>query len=1218
MTKFKSLSEFISFNPNFRNAINLYLNLNNKEKILSYIPTKSSVDVLKRYLKAIKNNNLHTSMLIGPYGKGKSHLLLILLAILSMDRKNDEEIAIYNMLLGKIEKVDSEASEIMEEIWEQKNGRFLPVIINCQGDVKQAFLLAMNQALNNYGLSDLVPNTYFEHAILAVENWKTSYSETYEQYCMILKKKKITPNQMTVELSQYNEEYLNVFKEMYPELTSGSTFNPLAESGVEKLYSSIADKLREEYGYRGIYIVFDEFSKFIEGQDKMSAGLNMQLIQSVCEMAGDAKDPQIYITLVAHKPIKEYGNKLKKETIDLFTGIEGRLDDEIYFKSSAKNNYELIQNAIIKKDSDLDRIPQTEKDKYFSKEVVGENFAIPGYSSEFTNEDFERIVVRGCYPLTPISAYLLLNISEKVAQNERTLFTFISKEEQMSMIDYVKRSVATGNVASNNWIIKPDLIYDYFANLFKNDSDEIKGIYLKSVTALEIAGKKYKHNEAPIVILKTLATLMITNKRQELPWDDFTLRMAVNMNYSDLIKDKYKDAISNLSELGLIDVDGDGFYKFKTLEGTELEDEINKRWKLSINDVAISPLLQSIFDTKYVFPKRYNYEFGMTRYFRFDFKEVNDFLNINNDESFFADGLYCDGKVICIYKYDEHSYSGEIKRKVEELKSHKLIVVYTEKTFDLKDTVYKLQVLRDIKNDFKFMEKNNKLVAEIDTQEEMLEMKILSLLDKMFGRFGEFEITYFLGDKLIADSSKTISDAVDTLCYRIFDKTPVINNEFVNKQNVTTGATQAARRKIMTKLLSNESVEEYLSGTSQDATIYRALFVRNGVQRKEAEPRIREVLDIITGFFDKCAGEKHVLSELFEVITKEPYGLRLGVLPIYLSYVIGKRESDIVIYYGDKEIPLNVETLFNMCDYPQQYAVFISVKDAERENYLNELCDLFRVNIKNESAESRITIILDAMQKWYRALPQITKNIKRNPDYFEEAYYTKAITRIGNILQRFEVNPYEVIFSQIPEAFDAENNYSLCIARFTRFKEKLNRYFEWISDKAVVETKKVFGNLEDSLYHGLVEWYEVQSDKAKGIIDEQSIATLMNAISNMVKNGNVAQSGDLSIVEKIVKAVTGVYIDYWNANSLNQYIDQLIILKRRIEEIQDLDNHEEKKLVYVSRSGQSFFYEDSKNENTKMFRDILSGTIEDYEGLGKNELVAVLLDEVERILGNNE
>ena len=280
-------------------------------------------------------------MLIGPYGKGKSHLLLILLAILSMDRTDESETEIFNTLLSKIEKVDEETSHMMEEIWNQKNGRFLPVIINCQGDVKQAFLLAMNQTLNNYGLSNLVPDTYFEHANLAIENWKNNYPETYDEYCTILKKKKITPNQMMVELSQYNEDYLNIFKELFPELTSGSNFNPLAESEVTKLYTCIADKLREEYGYRGIYIVFDEFSKFIEGQDEMAAGINMQLIQSICEMAGDAKDPEIYITLVAHKPIKEYGNKLKKETIDSFTGIEGRLDDEVYFKSSAKNNYDL-------------------------------------------------------------------------------------------------------------------------------------------------------------------------------------------------------------------------------------------------------------------------------------------------------------------------------------------------------------------------------------------------------------------------------------------------------------------------------------------------------------------------------------------------------------------------------------------------------------------------------------------------------------------------------------------------------------------------------------------------------------------------------------------------------------------------------------------------------------------------------------------------------------
>ena len=37
----KSLNEIIKFNNSFKTAINLYLSLNKKEKVLNYIPTKS-------------------------------------------------------------------------------------------------------------------------------------------------------------------------------------------------------------------------------------------------------------------------------------------------------------------------------------------------------------------------------------------------------------------------------------------------------------------------------------------------------------------------------------------------------------------------------------------------------------------------------------------------------------------------------------------------------------------------------------------------------------------------------------------------------------------------------------------------------------------------------------------------------------------------------------------------------------------------------------------------------------------------------------------------------------------------------------------------------------------------------------------------------------------------------------------------------------------------
>ena len=43
MDKFTKLSDYISFNMNFKTSINLYLNLNKADKIKSYIPTKSSL-----------------------------------------------------------------------------------------------------------------------------------------------------------------------------------------------------------------------------------------------------------------------------------------------------------------------------------------------------------------------------------------------------------------------------------------------------------------------------------------------------------------------------------------------------------------------------------------------------------------------------------------------------------------------------------------------------------------------------------------------------------------------------------------------------------------------------------------------------------------------------------------------------------------------------------------------------------------------------------------------------------------------------------------------------------------------------------------------------------------------------------------------------------------------------------------------------------------------
>lgn len=252
----------------------------------------------------IKNKD-HSTILIGSYGKGKSHLLLILLAIVSMQRTKENN-EIVKSLLKKIRMVDEETFEIVSSVWNKK-GRFLPVIISGSiDDVSRSFMIALNDALKRENLMNLMPDTFFSIAEDTICRWKKEYPEVYINYEKALKKNGVSINDIKNGLKVCDPKALEVFKSVYPSLMGGEQFNPLTGSEVLPMYQSVADKLREQYGYSGIYLVFDEFSKFIEGQEKHSIGGNMKFLQDMCELANESKDTQIYMTMVAHKSIKEY------------------------------------------------------------------------------------------------------------------------------------------------------------------------------------------------------------------------------------------------------------------------------------------------------------------------------------------------------------------------------------------------------------------------------------------------------------------------------------------------------------------------------------------------------------------------------------------------------------------------------------------------------------------------------------------------------------------------------------------------------------------------------------------------------------------------------------------------------------------------------------------------------------------------------------------------
>ena len=108
---------------------------------------------LGNYAEAVLNNKEQATLLIGPYGKGKSHLLLVLLAVLSLER-NAQNDKIIKKILKKIQSTDeigTQVSKELEELW--KRNKYLPLPLSGSLPVRQ---------------NSVVPQTVKTHPFLAL------------------------------------------------------------------------------------------------------------------------------------------------------------------------------------------------------------------------------------------------------------------------------------------------------------------------------------------------------------------------------------------------------------------------------------------------------------------------------------------------------------------------------------------------------------------------------------------------------------------------------------------------------------------------------------------------------------------------------------------------------------------------------------------------------------------------------------------------------------------------------------------------------------------------------------------------------------------------------------------------------------------------------------------------------------------------------------------
>ena len=110
------MSEMISVASGFQYSVNIGYDINHDDKLQNFIPTKSSLELLQDILESTSNSSTDRArVLVGAYGKGKSHIVLTILSIL-MGKD-------WNLFTKLKEKIDdkSELDRLIKNYYERVN-----------------------------------------------------------------------------------------------------------------------------------------------------------------------------------------------------------------------------------------------------------------------------------------------------------------------------------------------------------------------------------------------------------------------------------------------------------------------------------------------------------------------------------------------------------------------------------------------------------------------------------------------------------------------------------------------------------------------------------------------------------------------------------------------------------------------------------------------------------------------------------------------------------------------------------------------------------------------------------------------------------------------------------------------------------------------------------------------------------------------------------------
>lgn len=1067
----------------FRTSINIKYDIGNEEFLKNYLPTPSHAESIIGISEGFMGKSASSAhILVGPYGSGKSLLATILASVIS---KQVSTKAIDTLVDG----FNNVHQDVYESLLKLKNveRKYIPVILNgSYEDFTEALLRKIEQELLKHNVNITLP-TEQNNIISTIEKWKKDFPTTYENFIQKLihdEKRATTLEQWLSMIESSNRNEISWFKNIYTYLTSGAEFNSFTTNNLTDNLKVILDYLSEKN--LGLFIIHDEFGRLLQGIEQSKIYKTMQELQDVAEFV-NRSNGRIQLLLISHRSMSRYMVGFFEEYQSEFERIEKRFSS-YYVESDSATYYRIVERYLTNMELNNNPLDANER-QTLAVQIKSFNLF-----EELNQHEVDNLIVKGCYPIHPVTLFMLPRISKIFGQNERTLFTYLTSSEPFAFHSEIKKE--------SNHLIYADSLFKYFFsektinNLYDENTKETLNLYLSIKANLDAR----KINAYRIVHFMTLWELTSANQIYQL--DELLIAFATGLS-----RKQVDQLLHELMQLKLVRFNRI-HNRYELSEGSSIVVEnLIEEEKLNYH---IEPLdrinvLYDIFGKRYYLATDYNDAKNITRFMRTKFINSNDLLNNINHP---GDLIHqqSDGTVVYIL-LDRKSDYKRVQDFVSETQHPQLIFAIIKNSIDTVEFyIDNIIAIQSLKENKMILREYKNLDVELMLYIDNYEHEIDNFLNPLTN-FTDAVDWYYCGKRIFVDSELDLEEKISKIMQALYPKTPIIMNDAVNRFNVI-GIQKRSLLNLIDKVLYSSFKENIgIEGHGPEyliyATIIKNLNINLNCLEEIGDKYVQEIRKSLLALIEE--NQEGSLYDMYNTLRGFPFGIRPPLIPVLIVILLKDKWNQLMFYRNGMYVPANEgEKIYEMFLASEDYEYVFQSFSTEKTLFLNQTEERFKKFISEHVAnESQLIRVSSGMLNWLRKLPRQTQITTK--------FTNDRLNSLKSSIRKSEVNPIDAL-KEIVELYkgdlqEFEKDISSLEKSFDKFAEHV--------EKVVCSKLKI----------------EKFSDKSNALEKIDS--------KDRIKNNLLSILDDSADIEEFAFNYIGTHLKEWSDINYDLFVNQL-------------------------------------------------------------------------------